>query len=106
MQVREPRMAENRASAVIDSSGKFLLLRGQGKFFLHWCLVRKIEFSPLSLCSAIESYYFIFSSTLSLQLLQLEGFLYTNSSTTERSSSSRTSLPFTHAENDKQESKP
>ena len=58
MQVREPRMAENRASAVIDSSEKFLSLRGQGEIFLHWCLVRKIEFSPLSLCSAIEKYYF------------------------------------------------
>ena len=57
MQVREPRMAENRASAVIDSSEKFLWLRGQGEIFLHWCLVRKIEFSPLSLCSAIENYY-------------------------------------------------
>ena len=33
MQVREPRMAENRASAVIDSSEKFLWLRGQGEIF-------------------------------------------------------------------------
>ena len=42
---------------------------------------------------------------MSLQLLQLEGSLYTNSSTTKRSSSSRTSPPFINAENDKQESK-
>ena len=33
MQVREPRMAENRSSAVIDSSEKFLQLRGQGEIF-------------------------------------------------------------------------
>ena len=32
-------------------------MRGQGEIFLHWCLVRKIEFSPISLCSATENYY-------------------------------------------------
>ena len=63
MQVREPRMAKNRASAVIDSSENFSSCVGREKF-LHWCLVRKIEFSPLSLCSAIENYYFLNRFTL------------------------------------------
>ena len=50
-----------------------------------------------------ENARFICSSTWSFQHLQLEGSLYTNNRTTRRSSSSRT---FTHADNDKQESKP
>ena len=38
---------------------KISLVAWAGRNFLHWCLVRKIEFSPLSLCSAIENYYFV-----------------------------------------------
>ena len=51
------------AQAVIDSSENFSSCVGREKF-LHWCLVRKIEFSPLSLCSAIENYYFLNRFTL------------------------------------------
>ena len=55
---RKPRMDDNRASAA-DNLRKFLQAAWAVRnFFLHCCLVRKIQFSSLSLRSANENYYF------------------------------------------------
>ena len=58
MQVREPRMDDNRASAADNLRKISPSCVGGEKFFLHCCLVRKIQFSSLSLHSANENYYY------------------------------------------------
>ena len=64
MQVREPRMDDNRASAADNLRKISPSCVGSEKFFLHCCLVRKIQFSSLSLRSANENYYFLAILTL------------------------------------------
>ena len=59
MQVREPRMDDNRASAADNLRKISPSCVGSEKFFLHCCLVRKIQFSSLSLRSGNENYYIL-----------------------------------------------
>ena len=54
MQVREPRMAYSRTERRDKPQKNSSELRGQWEIFLNCCLVRKIQFSSLSLRSANE----------------------------------------------------
>ena len=56
LQVREPRMDDTTAEARQKTSEKFLPAVWAVRHFLHCCLVRKIQFSSLSLRSANENY--------------------------------------------------